>query len=83
MSHIDEIIQIIIDETCPIDNIKNEIKGIEINEINIEKIQQIENLIDLHIENCKRIKQTLRLKTSKYYRNRMIKGPQKQTNRLV
>ena len=45
MSQLDEIIQYIIDETCPLEKIKDKIKGTEINDSNIENIQ-IFNVLD-------------------------------------
>lgn len=76
MSQLDEIIQIIIDEKCPLDLIIEKLHLIEINDQNIEKIQQIENLIEIHEETSRRLRHTLRLRTSNYYKKSYSKNHQ-------
>ena len=72
MSQLDGMIQRIIDDKCPLDTIKDEIRLIEINDINITKVQEIENLLKIHEENTRNLRNIIRLKTSKYYRNKLL-----------
>ena len=72
MSQLDGMIQRILDEKCPLDTIKDEIRLIEINDINITKVQEIESLLKIHEENTRNLRNIIRLKTSKYYRSVLL-----------
>ena len=72
MSHLDEMMYKIINEKCPLDALKDDITKLEINDTNIEKIQQIESLIEIHEETSRRLRHIIRLKTSKYYRKILL-----------
>ena len=71
MSQLDEIIYSLVDKKCPLDDVKEYLKNIEVDDENITKIEQIENLIELHEETARRLRQIIRLMTGKYYIKRV------------
>ena len=73
MSQFEEIMQVIQDEDSSLEMFKDNLDKIMITNENIDKIQKLENMIDIHQENIRRIKQLLRLKTRNYYMKKMLK----------
>ena len=75
MSHIDEIIHQLVDNICPLEDLNQWINSIEVNDENLSKIEHLINLMEIHEEKTRSLRQKIRLKTGKHYIKQMLKQP--------
>lgn len=72
MANIDDIIDAIVNNKCPMDDMYDDISQVEVNDRTISKIEDILGLMRFHEENIIKIRRSIQLRTREYYIKKML-----------